>query len=58
MDFDILLLSTELLDQPHTKVGCVFPMIISSEFHIGQYGDNDFRERASNFSLGLVLVLG
>ena len=31
------------------KVGCVFPMVISSEFRKGQYTDDDHREDASHF---------
>ena len=32
-----------------SKVGCVSPMVIWSEFHIGQYKDGDHLEDASHF---------
>ena len=32
-----------------TKMGCVFPMVIWSEFRMGQYRDDDHREDASHF---------
>ena len=32
-----------------SKVGCVFLMVISSEFHIGRYIDDDYREDAPHF---------
>ena len=35
------------------KVGCIFPMVISSEFRMGQYRDDDHREDASHFSIRL-----
>ena len=31
------------------KVGCVFPMVISFEFCMGQYIDDDHREYAPHF---------
>ena len=31
------------------KVGCVFTMVISSEFRVGQYRDDDHRVDASHF---------
>jgi len=33
------------------KVGCVIPKVISSEFRMRQYRDDDHREDASNFRL-------
>ena len=30
----------------YTKLGCVVPMVISSEFHMRQYRDDDHREYA------------
>ena len=32
--------------QPESKVGCIFPVVISSEFRLGQYRDDDHREDA------------
>ena len=32
------------------KVRCAFPMVISSEFRMGQYIDDDHREDASHFT--------
>ena len=32
------------------KVGCVFPMVIWSEFRLGKYSDNDHREDAPHFT--------
>ena len=32
------------------KVGCVFPMVIRSEFRMGQYRDNDHHEDALHFT--------
>ena len=32
------------------KVGCVSPMVISSEFHMGQYWDDDHREDAPHLN--------
>ena len=32
------------------KVGCVFPMVISSEFRIEQNRDDDHREDAPHFT--------
>ena len=34
----------------NAKVGCVFPMVIWSEFCMGQDRDNDHREDASHFT--------
>ena len=34
----------------YDKVGCVFTMIIWSEFHTGEYRDDDHREDAPHFS--------
>ena len=31
------------------KVGCIFPMVITPEFHMGQYRDDDHREDAPHF---------
>ena len=32
------------------KMRCIFPMAISSEFHMEQYKDEDHREDVSHFS--------
>ena len=32
-----------------SKVGCVFPMVISPEFHMGQHRDDNHREDAPHF---------
>ena len=32
-----------------SKVGCIFPMVISSEFRMGQYRDVDHQENAPQF---------
>ena len=34
-----------------SKVGCVFPMVISFEFRMGQYWDDDHREDAPQFMI-------
>ena len=34
-----------------SKVGCVFPMVIGSEFCIVQYSDGDHREDVPHFIL-------
>ena len=39
-----LLTQSSLFVCDPTKKGCVFPMIISSECRMGQYGDDDHRE--------------
>jgi len=43
------------LDHPfksiENKVGYVFPMVISSKFHIEQYRDDDHREDALHFMI-------
>ena len=31
--------------------GCFFPMVLSTEFHLGQYMDDDHREDAPHFTL-------
>ena len=33
-----------------SKVECIFPIVISSEFRIGQYRDDDHREDAPLFT--------
>ena len=33
-----------------SKMGCVFPMVILSEFRIGQYGDDDHWDDAPHFN--------
>ena len=33
----------------HFKVGCVFSMVILSEFRMGQYRDDDYREDVPHF---------
>ena len=38
-----------LLNSLLSKVGCIFPMVSSSEFCMGQYGDIDHREDAPHF---------
>ena len=40
---------TNLLVLKTGKVGCIFPMVISSEFRMGQYRDDDHREDAPHF---------
>ena len=35
---------------PNCKVGCVFPMVIGSEFRMRQYRDDDHRDDALHFS--------
>lgn len=35
------------------KLGCVFPMVISSDFRMGEHRDDDHEEDAPYFSLGL-----
>ena len=39
-----------------TKVGCVYPMVIRSEFRMQQYGVDDHREDASHFTIIIVFV--
>ena len=39
-----------LLSAENSKVGCIFPMIILSEFRMGQYRDDDHREDAPHFT--------
>ena len=34
------------------KVGCVFTMVIWSEFHMGQFRDDEHQENAHHFTLG------
>ena len=41
--------SIEIGNATSTKVGRVFPMVISSEFRMGQYRDDDHREYAPHF---------
>ena len=38
------------------KVGCILPMVIWSEFRMGQYWDDDYREDALQFTI-LHLIL-
>ena len=33
-------------DTNHVKVECVFPMVISSDFRVGQHRDDDYQEDA------------
>ena len=40
-----------------TTVGCIFPMVISSEFHMGQHRDDDHREDTLHFK-SLVRKIG
>ena len=37
------------MDYVQIKVGCVFPLAISSEFRLRQYRDGDYRENALHF---------
>ena len=37
------------------KVGCAFPMVISSDFRMGKYRDDDHEEDAPYFILPLIL---
>ena len=41
----------ELFENKGTKIGCIFPMVISSGFRMGQYRDDDHREDASHFHI-------
>ena len=34
----------------YNKVGCVFPMVISPDFRVGQHRDNDHQEDAPHFT--------
>ena len=38
----------------YCEVGCIFPMVISSEFRMGQYRDDDHCEDAPHFILNSV----
>ena len=38
----------------YCEVGCIFPMVISSEFRMGQYRDDDHSEDAPHFILNSV----
>ena len=40
-----------LLSAENSKVGCIFPMIILSEFRMGQYRDDDHLEYAPHFTV-------
>ena len=31
-------------------MGCIFPMVIWSEFHIGQFKDDDYRKDSPHFN--------
>ena len=46
-----------LLPTQNGKVGCVFPMVIWSEFRIGQYRDGDHREDTPQFICGLIQII-
>ena len=35
----------------YDKVGCVFTMVILSEFRMGQYRDDDYRKDALHFTI-------
>ena len=37
------------------KVGCVFPMVISSDFRMGQHRDDDHQEDAPHFNLKILV---
>ena len=39
------------------KVGCIFPMVIWSEFRMGQYWDDDHREDAPQFTFNDMAAL-
>ena len=39
------------------KVGCVFPMVISSEFRMRQYIDDDHREDTPRFTVMVTVML-
>ena len=39
------------------KVGRVFPVVIWSEFRLGQYRDDDHRDEASHFNIIFTLFL-
>ena len=45
-----MILSPAFSPELRNKVRCVFPTIISPEFRIGQYGDDDHREYAPHFN--------
>ena len=36
-------------DPPKCKVGCVFPIVICSEFRVEQHSDDDHQEDAAQF---------
>ena len=38
------------------KVGCVFPVVIWSELHLGQHRDDDYREDAPHFTGEIEIV--
>ena len=39
------------------KVGCIFPMVISSEFRMGQFRDDDHRRDAPHFIIWPILFI-
>ena len=51
--------SSRYLVQVHfhiDKVGCVFPVVISSDFRMGQHRDSDHQENASHFSSDIEII--
>ena len=45
--------------KPVTKVGCVFPIVISSEIRMWQYGNDDHQEDAAHFrTMKPILICG
>ena len=46
----LLVVSGKFPYTSNAKVGCVFPMVISSEFRMRQHRDDDHREDAPHFA--------
>ena len=47
----------ESFENNGTKMGCIFPMVNSSEFRMRQYRDDDHREDAPHFNIIPILRL-
>ena len=47
----IILFDNTKVNRSYNKLGCAFPMVISSDFRVGQHRDDDHEEDAPYFMI-------